>query len=88
MRILFITLLVLVMQGCKGQDSTYFEVQKVSCNILGHESTGLKIVLKNAPTTACSYDPALFKNRSESEILQMVEELLSFQGDTALCVLK
>jgi hypothetical protein len=88
MRFLFIILFALAIQSCKGQDSTYFEVQKVSCNVLGYESTGVKIVLKNAPTTVCSYDTTLFKSRSEKEIFQMVDELLSYQGDTTLCALK
>ena len=46
--------------GCKGQDSLYFEVLKPDCNILGHEHNGLKIVLKNEPTTMCSYNPDIF----------------------------
>ena len=88
MQTLFMMLLALVIQSCKGQDSTYFEVQKISCNVLGYENAGAKIVLKSAPATRCSYDPSLFRNRTEYEVFQMVDELLSYNGDTTLCGLE
>ena len=74
--------------GCKGQDSTYFEVLKPDCNILGYKHKGLKIVLKNEPATMCSYSPGIFDSTSQAEIFRMAIELLAFQGDTRPCALK
>lgn len=83
----FILILSVCIFSCKTMPHKYFEIQKVNCNILGNENSGFKITLRNEPTTSCTYNPGVFENISQLDKYSMVEELLSFEGDTRACVL-
>lgn len=81
-------LVILSTLFCEGQDLNFFEVKNPRCGVLGLENEGFKLTIKNEPTTVCSYSPSVFQNLPENLLLAMARELLKFEGDTRVCVLK